>query len=539
MKNKIIPIVFIVLCFSCNNFLDEKPKDQIPEEEAYNTLDDLYLNAVATLYSHIGGYNNSQGLQGTTRGIYDFNTLTTDEAMIPTRGGDWYDGGFWQRLYLHSWGVSDQHLRATWEYLYKVIALSNKSIAALEEGKKRFDNQQIDKYIAEVRAFRAMYYYYLLDMFARVPVTTDAYTPIKDIKQSERREVFDFVVKELQETAPVLSRAHSNRFGDYYGRITRPVVYFILAKMMLNAEVYADNDWTDAGRPDGSSIYFPIDGKQYNAWQAAIYYCDLIGGMGYRLSPEYEDNFAVSNESSVENIFTIPMDKQSYTNQMQYLFRSLHYNHSQALGFGSENGTSATIDALNIYGYGTDDTDPRFDKNYYAGIMYNLKGEIIKNDLGEIVEYFPWEIKLDLSGSQYEKMAGARMKKYEIDKTNIKDGKLIGNDIVLFRYADVLLMKSEAKVRNGENGDTELDEVRTRVGAMPRDATLESLLDERLLELAWEGWRRQDLIRFGRYHKAYSQRPQLPGEESGYTTVFPIPQSILDLNPNLTQNKGY
>ena len=113
------------------------------------------------------------------------------------------------------------------------------------------------------------------------------------------------------------------------------------------------------------------------------------------------------------------------------------------------------------------------------------------------------------------------------------------NDIVLFRYADVLLMKSEAKVRNGENGDAELAQVRSRVGAVARPATLENLLDERLLEFAWEGWRRQDLVRLGRFTRAYSDRPQLAGEESGYTTVFPIPGNVLKMNERLRQNKGY
>ena len=81
------------------------------------------------------------------------------------------------------------------------------------------------------------------------------------------------------------------------------------------------------------------------------------------------------------------------------------------------------------------------------------------------------------------------------------------NDIVLFRYADALLMKSEAKVRNGESGDTELNEVRRRVNASSRTATLENILAERQLELAWEGWRRQDLIRFGssREHTAVAR----------------------------------
>lgn len=133
----------------------------------------------------------------------------------------------------------------------------------------------------------------------------------------------------------------------------------------------------------------------------------------------------------------------------------------------------------------------------------------------------------------------AHAEEIAIDTDATKDGKLMENDIVLFRYADVLLMKSEAKVRNGENGDAELAQVRSRVGAVARPATLESLLDERLLEFAWEGWRRQDLVRFGRFTRAYSDRPQLAGEESGYTTVFPIPGNVLKMNERLRQNKGY
>ena len=100
-------------------------------------------------------------------------------------------------------------------------------------------------------------------------------------------------------------------------------------------------------------------------------------------------------------------------------------------------------------------------------------------------------------------------------------------------------MKSEAKVRNGENGDSELNEVRRRAGMPERKATLENILAERQLELAWEGWRRQDLVRFGRFTRTYSSRPQLPQEESGYTTVFPIPDKVLTLNKQLTQNPGY
>lgn len=542
-KYRFIYLLIALGCFplfiSCDGFLKEDARDGINEEDAYRTLPDLYLNSVLSLYNYVGGYADSQGLQGTGRGVYDLNTFTTDEAIMPTRGGDWYDGGFWQGLYLHQWGVNNDAIQATWEYLYKVVMLSNKSVERIQKFQTKYDFPELPLYLAEVRAMRAMYYYHLMDLFGRVPLVLSSSLSMKDVVQSERKEIFDFVVKELQEVAPMLSENRSNQSGDYYGRITRPVVYFLLAKLALNAEVYADNDWTDGTRPDGRDIYFTIEGRPLNAWQAVVAYCDRITAMGYRLEDQYETNFAVFNELSAENIFTIPMNKTLYTNQMQYLFRSRHYNHAKAYGLGGENGSSATVDALRVFGYDTEDVDPRFEKCYFAGVVHDLKDNVIRLDDGTILEYRPWEVGIDISDTPYEKTAGARMKKYAIDANGTKDGKLMENDIVLFRYADVLLMKSEAKVRNGENGDAELAQIRSRVSASLRPATLETLLDERLLEFAWEGWRRQDLVRFGMFTRAYSNRPQLTDEENGYTTVFPIPGNILDMNNRLVQNKGY
>lgn len=131
------------------------------------------------------------------------------------------------------------------------------------------------------------------------------------------------------------------------------------------------------------------------------------------------------------------------------------------------------------------------------------------------------------------------MKKYEVDRTAYADGRMPDNDIVLFRYADVLLMKAEAKVRGGESGYAEMNTVRSRVGMSPREATLDNILDERLLELVWEGWRRQDMIRFGIYDKDYDIHTPSNADRKGYTTVFPIPEKARELNSNLEQNPGY
>ena len=525
---------------SCESFLSENPKDQITEEQAYQNSTLLYLNTVASLYTQVGANGGGAGLQGTDRGLYDLNTFTTDEAMLPTRGGDWYDGGLWQNLFLHNWGTKNDLVKGSWDYLYKVIAQANQSLDKLKEIlENNPENISVPKYISEVRAFRAMYYYYLLDMFARVPLVTSSSVAMEDVVQSERSAVFNFVRTELEESVEDLSDAHSNLTGEYYGRITKSVAYFLLAKLALNAEVYADDNWTDGTKLDGKNIKFTVDGTEMNAWEATIAYCDKIKNLGYKLEQKFEANFSLKNESSVENIFTIPMDANLYKNEFYNLIRSRHYNHGNAYGQGGWNGSSATKEALDAFGYGTSSPDPRFELTYYAGKVEGPNGTI-KLDDGTDLEYVPSEITLDLSGKASEKTAGARMKKYELDASATNDGKLQSNDIVLFRYADVLLMKSEAKVRNGGNGDAELTEVRERAGAtLDVTATLETLLEERLREFAWEGLRRQDLVRFGKFTRAYTDRPQLPKEDTGYTTVFPIHEDVLSLNGKLTQNYGY
>lgn len=525
---------------SCSSYLEENPKDRLDEETAYSTLSDVQKNGVLSLYNYVGGYVDSQGLQGTGRGIYDLNTFTTDEAIMPTRGGDWYDGGFWQGLYLHRWGVNNEAIYATWEYLYRTVILCNGSLERIQDFAEKHPEENVADCVAEVRALRAMFYYYIMDLFGSVPLIEKSDPAVEDIVQKKRSKVFNFIVKELTESSSLLSEERSNQPGVYYGRMTQPVVWFLLAKLALNAEVYTDDDWTDGSRPDGKSIFFEVEGQRLNAWQTVNYYCEKITAAGYTLEKDYTANFAVFNESSEENIFVIPMSKTLYTNQFICLFRSRHYNHAKAYGLSGENGSSATKEVLETFGYDTPQVDARFDYCYFAGPVKDLEGnQILLDDGVTPLVYEPWNVALDVSGKPYEKTAGARMKKYEVDKTGLKDGKLLDNDIVLFRYADVLLMQSEAKVRNGENGDAELNLVRSRVGMAPRTATLENLLDERMMELAWEGWRRQDMIRFGVFTRSYSCRPQLPGEENGYTTVFPIPEKVIDMNPQLHQHKGY
>lgn len=531
----IIPLCLLPLLAGC---LDETPKDQVEEKKVYTSASAVYINAVATLYNYIGGNTTSCGLQGTYRGVYDYNTITTDEAIIPIRGGNWYDGGFWQDLYLHTWKPSDGALEDTWDYLYMVIVHCNQSIDKIQTCKSLLTDAQAEAWTAEVRALRAMFYWYAMDMWGNIPLITNARQTLADTGQSPRSETFRFIVSELRETAPLLPDRRSNAEGEYYGRITRPVAYFLLAKLALNAEVYSDDDWTDGSRPDGSGIAFDVGGTALNAWEACIAYCDSLEQRGYTLEEQRSTNFAVHNENSDENIFTIPMDKTLYAAQFQYLFRSRHYTHGSAYGTASENGTCATLSTVREYAYGTDSVDVRWAADFYSDTVY-VDGSKVMLDDGTPLVYYPLAVEVNLTYSPYIETAGARMAKYEVDRTAYNDGKNPDNDIVLFRYADALLMRAEAKVRNGGSGQADLDAVRERAGMPSRPATLANILSERRLELMWEGWRRQDLIRFGLYTAAYDLRPQLENEASGYTTVFPIPATVLALNGRLRQNSGY
>ena len=532
--------LFTVLS-SCS--LDENPKDQIPEEEAYADAGALYRNTVATLYNYIGGATDGQGLQGTCRGIYDLQTFGSDEAMIPTRGTDWYDGGIWQELYRHDWTPGHPMLGNAWSYLYKVITLCNRSLELLESHQHLLDEVQYVEYTAEVRALRAIYYWYLMDLFGRIPIITTSKTSLSQLQQMPRSQIFKFVCTELQQVCPNLHHENSARPGDYYGRVTYHVACFVLAKLMLNAEVYLDNNWTDGDHPDGSALTISVNGETMNAWEATIYYCDQLENADYELEELYTSNFEVHNENSNENIWVIPMDKDLYYNEMQYFFRSWHYRHAAAYGFTGENGACATKRTLEIFKYGTWSEDPRFLLNYYDGIVFDNDRKIVRDRNGEVFEYKPWEVELDLSDSPYLETAGARMNKYVVDRNATKNGKLMDNDIVLFRFADVLLMHAEALLRNGqaEEGQDYFNAVRGRVDAPEKPLTLQNLLDERLLELCWEGWRRQDLIRFGQYESLFmgDQWDAKVDERDRHTTVFPIPGGMINFNPNLTQNPGY
>lgn len=573
MKQYIIGSMLLssILLASCS--LDETPRSKFSEEEAFSTPKLVYVNTVANVYSSIGN-----GLYGSDGGsVHTFQEFSSDASMIPGRQGDWVDGGVWQNIFLHNFESSVSKYNDVWNNLYRVIGLANSSIDRLN--KYLGEHPEYAEYVYELRALRAVYYYYVMDLFGQVPLVVSSAVSANDVEQSNRSDVFKFVTSELAECIPHLSDSKSQNEGEYYGRITKAVAYMCMAKCAINAPVYTIDDTTPtsysafvgtdkSGKATaseeqgktvsemGKNINITLDGKTRNAWKTAVYCADQIASLGYRLQPSYADNFIVTNQNSVENIWTRPNDCVNYKIEDYNIVRTLHYNHGGAIGYEGWNGACSSKQQMLVYDYGTDNPDPRLKLNFYTDKDYMEEtGKAVEDGAtGKDLEYMPMAVKVDFSAADDPhamKCAGARMKKYEFDKSATQQYSF-NNDLVIWRYADVLLLKAEAEYRMGNKAEalTIVNEVRARVAATPRtELTLNDILNERMLELAWEGVRRPDQIRFCTFTEPTADRfkgvthnasaGDYNDDTQGYTMVYPIPYAVLNLNKKLNQNPGY
>ena len=573
MKQYIIGSMLLssILLASCS--LDETPRSKFSEEEAFSTPKLVYVNTVANVYSSIGN-----GLYGSDGGsVHTFQEFSSDASMIPGRQGDWVDGGAWQNIFLHNFESSVSKYNDVWNNLYRVIGLANSSIDRLN--KYLDEHPEYAEYVYELRALRAVYYYYVMDLFGQVPLVVSSQVSANEVNQSNRSDVFKFVTSELAECIPHLSDSKSQNEGEYYGRITKAVAYMCMAKCAINAPVYTIDDTTPtsysafvgtdkSGKATaseeqgktvsemGKNINITLDGKTRNAWETAAYCADQIASLGYRLQPSYADNFIVANQNSVENIWTRPNDCVNYKIEDYNIVRTLHYNHGGAIGYQGWNGACSSKQQMLVYGYGTANPDPRLKLNFYTDKDYMEEtGKAVEDGATDKpLEYMPLAVKVDFTAADDPhamKCSGARMKKYEFDKSTTQQYSF-NNDLVIWRYADALLLKAEAEYRMGNKAEalTIVNEVRGRVAATPRtELTLNDILDERMLELAWEGVRRQDQIRFCTFTEPTADRfkgvthnasaGDYNDDTQGYTMVYPIPYAVLNLNKKLGQNPGY
>ena len=522
----------LVSGLSCTK-LDEEPYlFDVVTGDQFGKTDLEISSAVGVAYSNLSGV-------GGNNHYIPLNEVTTDEMVVPTRGPDWGDGGHWVRLKRHTYVATDPLPANGWNFCYTGVSTVNRLIATLTT----INTPTALAYIPELKALRAIYYYWLLDWYGNVPLSID-FADTKPPANATRQQVYDFVEKELVENAPLLKKPTAIPDVATYGRVNYYTAQACLAKLYLNAQVY-----TGTAQPD-----------------KAIAACDAVINSGiYSLTPNYVDNFSQNNQSSKEFIWAIPFDHikftgfnmpmmtLSYLNQGTYNINQQPWN-----GFATTaefynsyidpvqnpgpQGSVVGLDSKGTLTTGTD--DKRMRANFLVGPQFSAGGARLSDDGADAADpdgkpftFTPFINELEPGAWR---QSGARISKWQfyLGMTESLD-----NDFCIFRYADILLTKAEATARktNNWNDGTVLaviNQIRTQHGGVTPLATLTpaTFLAERSREMFAEAWKRQDMIRFGTYTSAYLFHPADPDT---HRNIFPIPGPQIDANKNLKQNPGY
>ncbi|QEC52762.1 putative outer membrane starch-binding protein [Anseongella ginsenosidimutans] len=500
-----IAIAALLMQAGCTD-LSEEVYDKLPVGEFGNS--EREINAlVAPIYRTLKGVYPSN--------FFLLSECSSDMAITPTRkGGDWWDGGQFKELRLHTWTPNTAVVRDSYNSAFSAITSCNKIYSMVEENPNVPEKEQV---LAEIRGMRAYWYYMLLDYFGNVPIVTD-FENTELPSTNSRKEVYEFVVSELNAIKDIV---RSDVTPASYGKVTQGFVYTLLAKMYLNAEVW---------NPEGGA-----------KWQECIDACNKVMELDYILEPDWKTNFIVQNENSKEIIFPVVFSTADGGNHIAQ--RTLHYLDPIALGLkiGTWNGISAMPEYVEAF----DPDDKRLAGSFLTGPMLDpATGEVLitahNRPLIHTVD-ITLKYNMDADGwGQVEQEDGARCFKWEFESGLNGDAE---NDFGIFRLADVYLMKAEALVRSGGSNaeaTTLVNKIRERAfddpSKLKTSVTLDDIYQERRFELAWEATSRQDNIRFGKFLDAI---PGWKGATPEKCLLFPIPITAINANDNLEQNPGY
>jgi hypothetical protein len=562
MKNKIIfllaVMVIVTITKSCT-----KLQETILDESSVTGLTDKQIadGTIAPVYAQLPNIYLHTNL-------FALQEISTDEAILPYRGGtDWGDNGIYISLHKHETTSTDPNVRGTWNFITQSLSRAVTAINTLATNK----DPNAAQYIAEARGMYAFYNMLALDLWGIIFVKEDIGATSKIVRG---KEAVDYLEKELLAVEPQLD----NTTGP--GRLTKAGVWGLLAKLYLNAPVWRDRY--------AASTTFPAADMD-----KVIEYTDkIVNSNLFSLSSDYFAIFGNDNHTNKELIFAVDQraDLNGH-NRMAYF--SLSGDHFPLPAYPAANGTDGPAITPDFYrswanAYAPVDpaaADSRFyrqnvmastvpgdtcvadanfniDRGIMRGQQYGLlrvNGVFLrcpdgKLKIGKLFNVtrsrpnspvnFTEQIDFTTAGSDYS--TGYRVEKYEFSKKSTSGRNFGEADISILRLGDILLMRAEAKLRKGDASGALADVNRVRAGrtvptGVPALSSidLDLLLRERGFELYWEMHRRTDMIRFGKYEAAWTEKTNSDKNKR----VFPIPQTAIDGASNLpgylTQNPGY
>lgn len=513
----------VLFLTSCEKDLDRMPETEITSASVYANFAN-YKGVLAKIYAGLamsgqeGGDGNPDvgGIDGGTsnylRQYFQMQELPTDEAIIA-----WNDGSL-PDIHNMTWSANNEFIRAMYYRIYYQIAVANEFIRETSDEKlasRNITGQDAETsklYRNEARFMRALSYYHAIDLFGNGPFVTEATeVGITPPPRIDRKNLFIYIESELKDLENLLKDPKTNE----YGRADKAAVWMLLSKLYLNAEVYT-----------GQSRYS----------DARIYAEKVING-GYSLMPTYGDLFLADNNiGNNEVIFSINFDGQ-HTRTFGGTTYIIHAGVGGSMNpsqFGINSGWGglrSTKNLVNLFPDPNGNSDKR-------GKFHSDGQNLEINSVSAFADGYPL-IKfknVKKNGSQGS------------DTT----GDFVDTDFPLFRLGEAYLIYAESVLRGGGGSAATalqyINQLRQRaygntsgnVGSI----NLDFILDERARELAWEATRRTDLIRFGKFTSSSYLWPFKGGIKNGkavedFRTLYPIPDTDLNANPNLVQNPGY
>lgn len=580
MKNKIIVAtlaISLLFNWSCTN-LEEAVLD---ESLTGSGQADAISGAIAPAYGQISDtwlHTKYYGLQ----------LIASDEGILPYRGGvDWYDGGKYLAAHAHTITPTNDLVTSSWNALTKNISRTLSAIEVLTplaEG----GNTEAQGALYEMKALRAYLNMMTLDSWGLV-FKKESSSETSQVLRGQ--EAVSYIESELLSVADVINTTKGP------GRMTQAAVWGLLSRLYLNAAVYRD--------PYGTPQFETAD------MDKVIKYTDNIINSGkFSLSPEYFDLFDDDNNSNKELIFALDQRGVLQNENNRWAYWSIPgsmFPRPESINADGTDGPAITSDFYQTWvdAYGSvdpADADSRFYKDnakvpahlkdltglsplndqdhYYCvkaedfeidrgilrgvpwaarkdanGAFFKCDGgyriypvkQIKGNGVDKNVDYVNLTLKVDFTNEGSLHKSGYRVSKYQFSHTSPDGNNFSSVDIVLLRYAEIFMMRAEAKLRKGDNAGAlaDMNTVRTsRTARAPIPAALPAInLDilyrEYGFEFYWEGLRRTTQIRFGHYEDTWTEKSDNDPDHR----LFPIPQVAIDGASNtpgyLVQNQGY
>ena len=464
----------------------------------------VYLGFATSGYYGANGSASISGLDGGAsqyiRGLYHHSELTTDESVC-----GWNDQTI-KNFHWMNWTTDDTFIYAFYSRIFMQVGMANEFIREAKASDVDFAKKQ--QMIDEARVLRAIAYDHAIDNFGNVPFADETAVVGVNPDQISRADLYAWLEEELKDL--VSNSALPEKNATVYGHANKSVAKFLLAKLYLNAEVFAGKAAYDKCASvladlmdDGYSLHTTSKGT-YNAYQELF--------------------LADNNNCTDEIIFAVEQDGVNTTScgATNYLIFASTGGQMDPDEMGISSGWGGLRTTPEFYG--------KFDANDARNLFYTATQVNDIEDIGEFSHGIAFrKFRNRTSDGGYGKEAG-----------------FVDTDFPMMRYADVLLMAAECQVRGAAvNGAIAgLNAVRARAGlAAIANPTLQDILDERGRELYQECWRRNDLIRFGQFTSGY--RWQWKGnvkegaDVDAYRALFPIPDSDRLANTKLQQNPGY